>query len=103
MTDDTDNVTPLRPHAPANTPKSDEALLDMVKDAPPKPANEDLIMLLEDMLARAKSGDMISGAFAGILSDGRVISSFSSSKAFVLDVGAVSYLLHSMHKKMESS
>lgn len=66
-----------------------------------RPVNENLVRLLEEQLALARSGQLVSGGFFGTLHDDTVITSNSSTSNSLLELAAVSRILHRMQLRMD--
>lgn len=58
----------------------------------PVEPDEEVVALLEDMLARAKSGELRTAAIAGATNDGCVISGFVVKDSLFTTIGALAYL-----------
>ena len=65
-------------------------------DLKPEP-NPNLIKELSFLLERAKAGDVVSGAFCGSCADGSVVTFISKSRNKMLELAAVTRLLHRMN------
>lgn len=65
--------------------------------------NDQLVSNLEEQLALARSGQLVSGGFFGTLRDDTVITSYSTTSNSLLEMAAVSRLLHRMHVRMDRS
>lgn len=69
-----------------------------VREVSFRPAvNDDLVERLEGLVADAKAGRLASGCFAGLLRSGEVISTYSSTENRILEIAALSRLLHRLH------
>ncbi|MGL4634925.1 MAG: hypothetical protein ACRCWF_03000 [Beijerinckiaceae bacterium] len=64
--------------------------------------NNTLVIMLEDLLDRAKSGDIVSGGFSGTKADGSISTAFSSSDNAIAELAAISHLLYRLHASMET-
>lgn len=64
--------------------------------------NQTLIDMLEDMLERAKNGDMVSGKFCGTTASGEIVSTYSSTNNAILELAAVTRLLHRLNLDMDA-
>jgi hypothetical protein len=58
----------------------------------PNQADPDVVALLEDMLSRAKSGELRTAAFAGATNDGCTITAFCGRDHMFSTLGGISYL-----------
>lgn len=65
--------------------------------------NETLVDALEELLAEAKAGRLVSGSFTGTTSDGCIRSTYSSSDNSLLEIAAVSRLLHRLHLRSDDA
>jgi hypothetical protein len=60
--------------------------------------NQELIDMLENALNRAKAGEMMSGGIYGSAPDGSVFTDSTSTENALLEIAAVSRLLHRLHR-----
>ena len=65
--------------------------------------NNDLVEMLEELLDRAKSGDLRSGNFSGTSADGTVTTTYSSSENVLEEIAAVARLLHRLHIRADEA
>lgn len=63
--------------------------------------NDDLVEMLEEALAMAKEGKLVSAAICGTYAGGDLYSSYSSTDNAILEIAAVSRLLHRLHIRMD--
>ena len=63
-----------------------------------KPVNDDLVEVLEGLLKDARNGDIVSCQFCGLNADGTVVTSTSSSENQLLEIAAVTRLLHRLNR-----
>ena len=63
--------------------------------------NAELVKKLEEILSMAKSGELTGGAFAAPCRDGSAISAYVPTENRLLEIAALSRLLHRLHLAMD--
>ena len=63
--------------------------------------NGDAVEKLEHWLEMARAGEIVSVCLCGSAPDGSVVTTFSSTENRMLEVAALSRLLHKMHRQMD--
>lgn len=63
--------------------------------------NGDLVEMLEDALAMARDGKLMSANICGTYANGDLYSSYSSTDNAILELAAVSRLLHRLQLRMD--
>ena len=63
--------------------------------------NADLVEILEEALAMAKEGKLVSAAICGTYAGGELYSSYSSTNNAILEMAAVARLLHRLQVRMD--
>ena len=63
--------------------------------------NDELVASLEDLLKDAKEGRLVSAQICGTCSNGEVTTTMSPSGNQLLEIAAVSRLLHRLHKRAD--
>jgi len=59
--------------------------------------------ILETALAEAKAGDLVSGCFTGSTANGSIRTLYSSSDNSLMEIAAVSRLLHRLHLRSDET
>ena len=67
------------------------------------PINEDLVEMLEELLERAKSGELVGGAFCAPTIDGGLVTNMASTQNRPLEIAAMARLLHRLHLSMDEA
>ena len=74
-------------------------VVSLLGNAIPGEAAQGTVELIEEMLAKAKSGEIRSIAVAAIKANGNATTRWSHESEFIALTGAVSWLLHRMHQE----
>lgn len=65
---------------------------------PPDQSVPETVRLLEDMLLKARSGEIRSVAIVGVKTNGHVVSAYHSEDQYYTLLGAASWLAHRMNE-----